>query len=118
MCAPAMSVDAWFAQRPEAYRRIYDAVIAHLETMGDVHVDAVDVGILIKRSRTFAELRPMRGRLALSVLLSRVVEHPRVTRTTRTSGSRAAHRIDLRDAADVDATVRAWLTESYHSSPV
>jgi hypothetical protein len=117
MCAPAMSVDAWFAGRPEAYRRIYDAVIAHLETVGEVHVDAVDVGILIKRSRTFAELRPMRGRLALSLLLSRIVEHPRITRTVRTSTTRAAHRIDLRDAEDVDATVRAWLTESYISSP-
>jgi len=113
-----MSVDAYFAARPEAYRRIYDAVIAHLETLGDVHVDAVAVGILIKRSRTFAEMRPMRGGLALSVLLSRIVEHPRITRVIRTSATRAAHRIPLRTAADVDATVRAWLTESYLTSAV
>lgn len=115
-CAPAMSVDAYFEGRPAAFRQIYDAVIAHLESVGEVYVDAVDVGILIKRSRTFVELRPRRGGLALSVMLSRLVEHPRITRTVRASGSRTAHFVTLTAAADVDDQVRDWLTESYVSS--
>jgi hypothetical protein len=119
MCAPAMTADEYFDGRPPAFRRVYDAVIAHLERVGPIAVDVVEVGVLIKRARTFAELRPRRDRFVLSVLLSRAVEHPRIRRTVRRAqtGDRAAHFIDLRDEGDVDDEVRGWLAEAYLSSP-
>jgi hypothetical protein len=118
MCAPAMTADEYFDGRPPAFRRVYDAVIAHLERVGPIAVDVVAVGVLIKRARTFAELRPRRDRFVLSVLLSRAVEHPRIRRTLRRrAGDRAAHFIDLRDEGDVDDEVRGWLAEAYLSSP-
>ncbi len=113
-CVPALSVNAYFTGRPPALRRVYDAIANHLQELDGVDVEAVSVGILIKASRTFAELRPARGRLVLCVLLARVLSHPRVRRTVRAGSSqRIAHFIDLRDAEDVDGDVRAWLTEAY-----
>ena len=118
MCVPAISVDGYFAARPARDREIFDSVLATLDEIGDVHIEAVSVGVLIKRSRTFAELRPRRDGLGLSVLLSRALVHPRVTRTTRASGERRAYTIPLRGPADVDDLVRAWLAESWSDSPL
>ena len=116
VCLPAMSVDEYFAARLPRDRAIFDAVLACLADVGEVHVEAVGVGVLIKRTRTFSELRPRRDGLVLSVLLSRAVEHPKITRTVRTSGGRRAHFIPLRAPSDVDDEVRAWLAESYVDS--
>ena len=118
MCVPAMSVDGYFGGRPARDRAIYEAVLAALEEIGDVHVEAVSVGVLIKRTRTFAELRPRRDGLGLSVLLSRPLEHPRITRTTKAAGERRAYTIPLHGAADVDEVVRAWLAEAWAVSGV
>jgi hypothetical protein len=77
------------------------------------------VGIFFKRARTFAELRPRRDRVVLSFWLSRrLLGHPRIAKTVRGTGERAAYFIDLRDPADVDDQVRDWLTEAYFASPL
>jgi hypothetical protein len=116
-CTPATTVDAYFASRPAELRAICDAVVGVVADLGPVVVEAVSVGILLKRSRTFAELRPRRDGLVLSCLLSEVVEHPRVIRVTRTSANRAAIFVGLRRVDDVDEEVCDWLAEAYLSSP-
>jgi len=115
-CLPAVSVDEYFVDRPSWERPIYEEVLEHLEMVGPVRVEAVEVGIFFKRSRTFAELRPRRDRLVLALLLSRRLKHPRIARSIHASGLRSAYFIDLRQPADVDDDVRDWLTESYLSS--
>ncbi len=117
-CEPAESIDSWFADRPPAWREIFDAIASHLAELGPVVVEAVSVGVLIKRSRTFLELRPKRGALSLSLLLSRAIEHDRVRRSIRTSARRVALFIDLHDVDDVDDQLRGWISESYFESPV
>lgn len=119
-CAPAMSLQAYFASGPDFERPIFEAVFDHLGGLGPLHVEAVAVGIFFKRARTFAELRPKRDRVALSMLLSRPIHDPRIHRTVRLGGAgeRTAYFIDLRTPADVDEQVRDWLTEAYLSSPV
>ena len=57
-CAAAMSLEEYFSTGPERERPIFEAVIDHLESIGPVVVEPVSVGIFLKRSRTFAELRP------------------------------------------------------------
>ena len=115
MCVPAMSPDQYFAGRPPGDRAIYDEVLAAFIEIGEVHVEAVSIGVLFKRANTFAEMRPRRDGLGLSVLLSRPLEHPRISRTTKW-GERRAYTIPLRAAADVNALVRAWLAEAYLDS--
>lgn len=113
-----MGLDDYFDERPPWERPIFDEIAEHLEIVGDVRIEAVSVGIFFKRAHTFAELRPMRNRLRLSVLLSRRLRHPRIVRRWEGSGSRAAYFIDLRGPADVDDDVRDWLTEAYLASPL
>ena len=117
-CTPAMTLDEYFAQRPARERAIFDVVAEHLEEVGTVRIEAVQVGILFKRSRTFAELRPRRDRVVLSILLSRRLDHPRIVKKWHGSGSRSAYFIDLRDPRDIDEELCDWLTEAYVSSPL
>ena len=98
---------------PVPERPIFDAVIAHLETLGDVHVEPVSVGIFLKRSRGFAQLRPKVNWIELSFGLSRTITHPKITRVMRASDTRTYHCVRLREPTDVDADVRDWLTEAY-----
>ena len=113
-----MSFDAYFATGAAFERPIYEAVFAHLDSLGPLYVEFVSVGIFFKRLRTFVQLRPARDRVVLMVLLSRVVKHPRITRTMKASaGRRYAYFINLYAASDVDDEVRDWLSEAYATSP-
>ena len=117
-CAPAMSLEEYFSTGPERERPIFDAVMEHLDGVGPVHVEPVSVGIFLKRSRGFAELRPMVKWVALSFSLGREVDHPKIARTVRGArSSRIHHVVNLRGPEDVDDDVRAWLTEAYLDSP-
>jgi hypothetical protein len=113
-----MAEAQYFATGAPFERPIYDAVAAHLRSLGAVHIEFVSVGILFKRTRTFAELRPMRSRVRLSILLSRRFRDPRISRVWHGPGLRSAYSIDLVQPADVDDQVRDWLTEAYVTSPV
>ena len=112
-----MTLDEYFATGPERERPIFEAVIAHLATLGPVHVEPVSVGIFIKKAGSFLELRPMTRWVRMSVpLLRRVVDRRIRTRPAEYRG-RLYHFVDLVDANDVDDDVRGWLTESWDLVP-
>lgn len=110
-----MTLADYFALQPPEMRPIYDAVLDRVHEIGPLVIEPVGVGILLKSRRTFAELRPKRGRIACSIVLSRALDHPRVVRTVRMSATsrRRAYFVDLRSVDDVDDELLAWLQESY-----
>ncbi len=112
-----MTLEEYFSTGPERERPIFEAVMAHLATLGPVHVEPVSVGIFIKKSGRFVELRPMSRWVALSFRLPRTVVHPRITRKPVAYGGLTYHVVNLRGPEDLDATVLAWLTESYAAVP-
>lgn len=111
-----MTADEYYADLPAFHRDVQEAVVAQLQTIDDVHVELVGVGVLIKHGRTIVELRPMRSWLALSIVLPRVVKHPRITRTIPMGDEGGYHAIRIRSVDDIDDTVRAWLDEAMLSS--
>jgi hypothetical protein len=112
-----MSVEEYFATGPPHERPIFDAVAAHLDEVGDVHVEPVSVGIFLKRSQTFAELRPRQKWVALSFSLPRRVTHPLITRKVMEYNGRYYHVANLRTPEDYDDQLRDYVTEAYLSSP-
>jgi hypothetical protein len=108
-----MTLEEYFATGPAHERPVFDAVMAHLETLGAVHVEPVSVGIFLKRSRPFAELRPMQRWVALSFALGHTVQHVKIARTMGRSARRVYHVVRLHGPEDVDADVKTWLTEAY-----
>jgi hypothetical protein len=91
--------------------------VKHLHRLGPVLVDPVQVCVMFKRTRTFAEVRSKKSALVLSMLLSEEIEHPKVARRLRTSANRVAHFVELERVADVDGVVRGWLRRSFLESP-
>lgn len=112
-----MTIEDYFATGPDRERPIFDAVMAHLDTVGPVHVEPVSVGIFLKRAQTFAQLRPMQKWIALSFSLRHQVRHERITRRAIPHGGRYYQVVNLRDADDLDDDIRGWLTEAYLDAP-
>jgi hypothetical protein len=110
-------VDATFAGRPPALRAVYDAILAHLHTLGPVHEDAVGVGVFLKRDRKLAEVRPRSRDVLVGLYLPRPVPDRRFTKVLGPNSPRVVHLLPLHDAAEVDEQVRGWLTEAFlHAS--
>ena len=108
-----MTLDEYFSTGPPHERPVFEAVLAHLESLGPVYVEPVSVGIFFKRTHKFAELRPMQRWVNLSFKLSRPVVHAKIARRLPPNAARPHHVVRLRTPDDVDDDVRAWLTESY-----
>ena len=113
-----MSIEEYFSTGPDHERPIFDAVMAHVATLGPVHVEPVSVGIFLKRAQTFAQLRPKDHWVALSFALPRQVNHDRIVRKVVEYSGRYVHVANLRGADDLDDRLRQWLTEAYLTSPV
>jgi hypothetical protein len=111
-----MSLEEYFSTGPPHERPIFEAVMAHLDTVGPVHVEPVSVGIFLKRAQTFAELRPRDRWVALSFSLPRKEDHERIIRKVVEYHGRHYHVANLRHAGDLDDRLRGWLTEAYLAS--
>jgi hypothetical protein len=112
-CAPAMSLEEYFTTGPPHEKPVWDAVKAHLDTLSDVHIEPVSVGIFLKSTRTFAQLRPKQKWVALSMGLGHRVSHPRIGRKVVDYNGRWYHVFNLRTPEDFDDDIRGWLTEAY-----
>jgi hypothetical protein len=113
-----MTVEEYFATGPAHERPVFDAVLAHLATVGPVHVEPVSVGIFLKRAQSFAQLRPMQRWVALSFSLRRRVSHRLITRKPIPHGAgRYHHVVNVRTPSDIDDEIRSWLTEAYLDAP-
>jgi len=111
-----MTIDEYFSSGPAHERPIYDAVRAFVDTLGPIHVEPVSVGIFIKSSGSFIELRPMQRWVAMWFGLSRTIDHPKIARRMKGSGPRTYYVVNLRTPDDLDDDVKSWLTESYLES--
>ena len=113
-CSPAMSLEEYFSTGPEHERPVFEAVMAHLATVGPVYVEPVSVGIFLKRDgRTFTQLRPMIRWVAISFGLRRKVDHPTITRKVVPYHGRYFHIANVRSPSDLDDDLRSFLTEAY-----
>jgi hypothetical protein len=112
-----MTVEEYFSTGPPFERPVFDAVMAGLAEVGPIHVEPVSVGVFLKRSHTFAELRPMTKWVAVSFSLPRTLQSGRLARKVYDGGARKFHVVNVRTADEVDEQLLEWLTEAYLSCP-
>jgi hypothetical protein len=116
-CVPGGTVDAAFAGHPPWMRTAYNEILAHVESLGPVHEDAVSVGVFLKSDRKLAEIRPRSRDVSLALYLPRPVNDSRIARVIERGRPRVVHVLLLREPADVDDQVRSWLTQAFlHAS--
>jgi hypothetical protein len=116
VCVPGGTVDETFAGRPPYQREAYDAIMAHLATLGPVHVDAVGVGVFLKSDRKFAEIRPMARALSVEILAPVAIVHRLLLRSQRIAADRVWSSLRLHSVDDVDAELRAGLAVAYEDA--
>ena len=85
-CVPGITVGAAFACCPPAARAVYDAIMAHVRSLGPVHEDAVSVGVFLKSGRKLAEVRPRSRDVWLGLYLPRPVHDRRIAKILGPSG--------------------------------
>lgn len=112
-----MTVDDYFSTGPDFERPIFEAVMAGLDGIGSIHVEPVSVGIFLKRSTSFAQLRPKTKWVAVSFSLERTVHSARIARKVMPHGGRYHHVVNVRRADEVDDELLGWLAEAYDVSP-
>ena len=112
-----MTLEEYLATGPSHERPVVEAVLAGLADVGPIHIEPVSVGIFLKRSRTFAELRPMTKWVAVSFALERTLTSARISRKVYDAGRAKYHVVNVRTADEVDDQLLEWLTEAYDLSP-
>lgn len=107
-----MGLDDVFAGRPAWHRQAYEALVDPLRRLGDLHEDAVAVGVFLKRQRKLAEIRPLATMVKVYAFLPAAIPSPGVVRR-EPSGDRVMHVVNLRSLADVDAPLADLLLEAW-----
>jgi hypothetical protein len=112
-CAPGLTLEEYLATGPAHERPVVEAVLAHLSSVGPVHLDVVSVGIFLKNPHKFAELRPMRRWEAIWFALDRPARHRTITRKVAPWGGRYWHVANVAHPDDLDESLRDLLTQAY-----
>jgi hypothetical protein len=95
-------------------RATFDALLAAVSVNGNLVVNATKTRITFQGRMRFAGVQqPRRGHLAARFLLTRPVRHPRIRRVDYIPPYFFDHHLRLESPADVDATLRRWLAESW-----
>lgn len=109
VCEPGMPVDLWLDNLPEPQRRAAEKVLAIVRRFSDLIIEAVTVGILVKRDRTIIELRPKHRWLQLTFISTATITSPKISRSLPL-GSATLYYLRLADGPAVDADVRRWIS--------
>ncbi len=112
-CAPAMTLDEYFATGPEFERPIFQAVHGFVSTLGPVSVEPVSVGLFVKKQGGWIELRPKTKWVDLCFPFPRRIDHALIARKPIETGRFVYHYVKLRSPEDFTEEVQAWLAESY-----
>ena len=111
-----MPVAAWLDERTDEQRRAAEAVLRVARRHRGLVIEAVAVGVLIRRERTLVELRPRRRWLDLSFVTTAAIASDRIARRIELARG-TAYVVHLRDERDVDAELRGWLATTLRASP-
>lgn len=109
-----MTIEDYFSSGPSFERPIFEAVLAHLQTLDpDVWFEPVSVGVFFKRRTSFVQLRTMTKWVALCFNLERKLTSPRLSRKVVEHGNRFYHVVNIASPDEIDHVITEWLTEAW-----
>lgn len=112
-----MTQEEYFSTGPSFERPIFDAVVAHLRTLGEPFLEHLSVGVFVKRDGvSVLQLRPMAKWVALGLFMPRTVHDRRISRKPVPAGRIVWHVVNVRGADDVDDVVKEWITEAWEAA--
>lgn len=115
VCAPGVEVGDVFSGRPAWQLQAYEALAGPLRRLGDLHEDAVGVGVFLKRQRKLAEVRPLATMVKVLAFLPASAPSPAVVRRAPL-GDRVLHVVNLHRVDDVDRALADLLLEAWEDA--
>jgi hypothetical protein len=110
------SVTHHFEKTMPEVRAAYEAILEAARSLGPVREDPKKTSIHLVRKTAFAGVATRREALILTLKSVKAIKSPRVHKAERASANRWHVEIRIRNAADVDRDLRAWLADSYELS--
>ena len=117
-----MTLDGFFEGWDEA-RRLFEVIRGVVDEFGPVDLRAGKSQIAFTRRRAFAwawipdrYLHGAHAPLVLTLSLRRHDASPRWTQVVEPAPGRFTHHLELHGPEDIDAEVRAWLSEAWESA--
>ena len=99
-----------------ALKPIFDKLMdAIMKFGGDIEMAPKKGYVSLRRSKQFASIHPVTGRVDLGIKLKDVPPKGRLEAAGSWNGM-VTHRVRLEKAADVDAEVKAWLKQAYDAA--
>ena len=104
-------LDAHFAGRHELLRVSFDKLIGALPS--PVQVEALRSVIVLSARRTFSYVTVQANRLLVGMFLESALDSPRVVKIDHVSARKCGSVVSVRDPADVDDELLAWMRQAY-----
>jgi hypothetical protein len=112
-CRPLGSLDAHFVGKDPAVRATFDRIVEVVRALGPVEVLPEKTRIALHTRMSFAAFTPRLHWLDGHVVLAEQLDSPRFRKVEVYSARNVLHAFRLREAAEVDDEVVAWLTAAY-----
>lgn len=106
-------LEAHLANASPEVTRIYMALERLIREFGPFTAVPTQTQITLLGRTTFAGVTVRKQWLNLGFMLTREIEHPRITRVEKVSPRTLVHTVRLRSMRNIDAQLRAWLREAY-----
>ncbi len=102
-----------FDKSDPAVRTTYDRLLIRVRRIGPVDAEQNKASIHLKGRATFADVRPLKSRLDVSIVSDTPITDPRVTKRDKISASRYHNTVPINSPHDIDAQLIDWLKRAY-----
>ena len=110
------TVEAHFAGKEAATRKIYESLLKTSRKFGSVIEDPKKTSIHLVNKTAFAGVATRKSAIILTIKSDRQLTSPRIHKSEQTSTSRFHHEVRLTSPANVDAELTRWLKAAYQLS--
>ena len=108
-----VSLESHLAGASPEVTRIYLALERLIREFGPFSAVPTKSQITLLARTTFAGVTVRKNWLNLGFVLTREINHPRITRSEKISPRTSVHTVQLRSVRNVDSQLRDWLREAY-----
>src|SRR5207245_1148992 len=102
-----------FDKSDPAVRATYERLLIRVRRIGPVDAEQNKTTIHLKGRATFADVRPLKSRLDVSIVSDAPITDPRVTKREKLSAARYHNIVSINSPHDIDAQLLDWLKRAY-----
>src|SRR5438270_13047045 len=110
------TVEAHFAGKEAATRKIYESLLKTSRKFGPVAEDPKKTSIHLVNKTAFAGVATRKSAMVLTIKSDREISSPRIHKSEQTSAQRFHHEVKLTSPAEVDSELVKWLKDAYELS--